>query len=135
MADPADDEPESASPVAADGDDEGSLVKRVKDLADDTRTAIEAELAWQRARAGYVGGAVGGIAGWAGLALLCVFIALLALAFGTILVLTPLIGAALATLVVVLGLLAIAAMAGLIARSRVLRLKATAFPAQPEPAP
>lgn len=136
MADPADDELDNGSPAPAEDDDAGSLVERVKDLAGDTRTAIEAELAWQSARAGYVGGHASGIAGLAGFALLCAFIALLSLAFGAILALTPVIGAILATLVVVVALLAVAAISGLIARNRVVRLKASVFPAErPKAAP
>ncbi|QGN53875.1 phage holin family protein [Novosphingobium sp. Gsoil 351] len=135
MGDPADDEPDRIPPEAGEDLDAGPLVDRIKDLAVDTRTAIEAELAWQSARAGYVGGQIGGIAGWGGLAVLCAFIALLALAFGAILALAPLIGAAWATLAVVAMLLLVAAISGLVARSRVRRLKATAFKAAPDPAP
>ena len=108
-----------------------SLFDQVKDLADDTRTAIEAEIAWQSARAGFVGGQVGSVAIWAGLALVCAFIAILSLAFGAILALTPLIGAVFATLAVVAVLLIVALSAALVARSRVVRLKAIAFPAKP----
>lgn len=143
MAEPADDELDRVAPATdAGAASEGaqyaetdSLVERVKDLAEDTRTAIEAELAWQGARASYLGGNVGGLAGWAALAVLCVFIALLSLAFGAILALTPLIGAALATLAVVVVLLVGAAIAGLIARSRMGRIKAIAFPARPGATP
>ena len=116
MADPADDEPDIVSPVAAEDDDAGSLVDRVKDLADDTRTAIEAELAWQGARARYAARTASGIAVWGGLALACVTIALLAVAFGAILTLAPRIGPGSAT-VVVSGVLLIAALvAALLAR-------------------
>ena len=135
MAEPADDEPDR-SPLAApqdDGgeDDVGSLVDQLKDLAADTRTAVEAEFAWQGERAGFVAGRTSGIAIWAGFALVCAFIALLALAFGAILALTPTIGAVLATLLVTGVLLLTALVAALIARSRVRHLKATAFPAKP----
>ena len=122
MADLADDEPDSASPVTAEGDDAGSLVERVKDLADDTRTAIEAELAWQGARAGYAARKASGIAVWGGLALACVTIALLAVAFGAILTLAPRIGPGLATAVVSGVLLIAALVAALIARRGVRRL-------------
>ena len=135
MADPADDEfDRSPGPVHEDAggeDDTGSLVVQVKELADDARTAIEAELAWQGARASFVGGQAAGIAAWAGLALVCAFISLLALAFGAILALTPDVGAILATLIVAGALLLAALIAGLVVRGRVNRLKAGAFPAKP----
>lgn len=139
MADPADDEPDrsplAASQDAGAEDDAGSLVDQVKDLADDARTAVEAEIAWQSARAGFVGGSVAGIAAWAGFALVCGFIAVLALAFGAILALTPGVGAVLATSIVSGALLLAALIAGLVVRSRVRRLKAVAFPAQPGATP
>lgn len=139
MTEPADDEPHyvrTASAVTAVDEemgfeDESSLVDQVKDLVEDTRTAIEAELAWQGARAGFVGRQTGSVAVWAGLALVCAFIAILSLAFGAILALTPMIGAIFATLAVVGALLVVALIAALLARSRVIRLKAVAFPAKP----
>lgn len=135
MAELADDEPDRSALAAPEddavSDDADSLVDQVKNLADDTRTAIEAEIAWQSARAGFVGGQAGSIAIWAGLALVCGFIAILSLAFGGILALTPLIGAVFATLAVVAGLLMVMLIAALLARSRVTRLKAVAFPAKP----
>ena len=139
MADPADDEPDR-SPLAAPQDNGGedetaSLVDQVKDLADDARTAVEAEIAWQSARAGFVGGQAAGIAAWAGFALVCAFIAVLALAFGAILALTPNVGAVLATSIVTGALLLAALVAGLVVRSRVRRLKAVAFPAKPGATP
>ena len=134
MPDPADYSPDNTALPAPEYDsdvEEGeSLVDQVKDLVGDTRTAIEAELAWQGARAGFIGGQAGSVAIWAGLALVCSFIALLSLAFGAILALTPLIGAVFATLAVVGALLAVALIAALVARRRVVRLKAVAFPAK-----
>ena len=130
MADPADDELyRSPLPATQDvgEDDVGSLVERVKDLADDARTALEAEIAWQGARAGFVGKRVANIAAWAGFALVCGFIAVLALAFGAILALAPIIGAALATGAVTAVLLLAALIAGLIARGRIRTLQAAAF--------
>jgi uncharacterized membrane protein (DUF485 family) len=130
MADPADDETDSSLP--SDGEaDADSLIGRVKDLADDARTAAEAEIAWQSARAGFVGKRAAFIAAWSGFALVCAFVAVLALAFGAILALTPLIGAILATAVVTGVLLLAAVIAGLIARNRVRQLKAAAFPVKP----
>ena len=136
MADPGDDDRDRSSPPAPqdvtatqDGGEEdiGSLVDRAKDLADDARTAVEAEIAWQGARAGFVGKRTAVIAAWAGFALVCGFIAILALAFGAILALTPNIGAVLATLTVTGVLLLAALIAGLIVRGRFRALKAVAF--------
>ena len=127
MAEPADDQPDSASPAdAEDGvieEDGGSLVDRVKDLADDARTAVEAELAWQMARAGYAGRRVTTIAAWGGLALACAFVAVLAVAFGAILTLAPLIGPGSATAVVTAVLLVAAVVAALFARGGIRRLR------------
>ena len=135
MADPADVEP-ARSPLPPTGDvavddDAGSLVDQLKDLADDTRTAVEAEVAWQGVRAAFVAGRLSSIALWAAIALACVIVALLALAFGAILALTPLIGALLATVSVTGALLLIALIAGLVARRQMRRLKAAAFAAMP----
>ena len=135
MADPADDEPDIASPVTAEDDDAGSLVERVKDLADDTRTAIEAELAWQGARAGYAARKASKIAAWGGLALACVTIALLAVAFGAILTLAPLIGPGLATAMVSGVLLVAALVAALLARCGLRRLLSDLAPSKPEGKP
>ena len=137
MADPADDEPDRSPPAAPhdDGaeDDTGSLVEQVKELAEDARTAVEAEIAWQSARAGYVGGSVAGIAAWAGFALVSAFIAVLALAFGAILALTPIFGAAFATLIVTGVLLLAALIAALVVRRRVRALRTAAFPPKVKP--
>ena len=136
MADPADDELyRSPLPATQDvgEDDVGSLVERVKDLADDARTALEAEIAWQGARAGFVGKRATIIAAWAGFALVCGFIAVLALAFGAILALAPILGAALATGAVTAVLLLAALIAGLIARARIRALQAAAFAPRVKP--
>ena len=136
MADPADHAPDQSSiPATQDvgEDDTGSLVDQVKDLAVDARTAVEAEIAWQSARAGFVGGRAAAIAAWAALAVTCVVIALLALSFGAILALTPAIGAVLATGAVTGVLLLAALIAGLIVRGRVRALKAAAFAPRVQP--
>ena len=135
MAKPAEDEPVAAPPADAEVDvaeeDEGSLVDRVKDLADDARTAVEAELAWQMARAGYAGRRVTTIAAWGGLALACAFVAVLAVAFGAILTLAPLIGPGSATAVVTAVLLVAAVVAALFARGGIRRLRGDLSPKSP----
>ncbi len=130
MAELADDEPDR-SPLPAMDDDAGSLVDQIKDLANDTRNAVEAEFAWQGVRAAFVAGQLSSIALWSSIALACVIVALLALAFGAILALTPLIGAFLATLSVTGALLLVAFITGLVARRRMRRLKAVAFATVP----
>lgn len=132
MAEPADDVPDPAPLVEAE-DDAGSLVDQVKTLADDTRTAFEAEIAWQGVRASFIAGRLPGIVFWAAIALACLIVALFAVGFGAILVLTPKIGAFLATLAVTGVLLIAALIAWLVARRRVRRLKAAAFAAIPPP--
>ena len=95
-----------------------SLVDDVRALVDDGRTLLEAELAYQKSRAALAGRTAKSMAGWIALALSLVFFALMALVMGLLLILAPLIGGLGATLVVVLGLLAAAALSGWIAARR-----------------
>ena len=74
-------------------DAERSLVDDVKQLANDSRTLLEAEFAYQKSRAAVAGAGIKGITGWAALALALVFFALMALVMGVLLGLTALIGA------------------------------------------
>lgn len=97
---------------------ERSLVEDVRQLVDDGRTLVEAELAYQKSRAVVAGMAAKSIAGWVVLGLALLFFALMALVLGLILVLAQAIGAAAATLVVVLGLLAMGALSGMVALRR-----------------
>lgn len=95
-----------------------SLVDDVRQLVDDGRTLVEAELAYQKSRAAVAGQAAKSVAGWGALALSLVFFALMALVLGLILILTPLIGPVGATFAVVIGLLVFAALAGMKALRR-----------------
>lgn len=97
---------------------ERSLVEDVRQLVDDGRTLVEAELAYQKSRAVVAGMAAKSIAGWVALGLALLFFALMALVLGLILVLAQAIGAAAATLVVVLGLLAMGLLSGMVALRR-----------------
>ena len=133
MADAAEDLPDRISLPAAAEDDGDSLVDRIKDLAADVRTAVEAEVAWQGVRASFIAGRLPAIAFWAAIALACLIVALFALGFGAILVLTPQIGALLATLSVTGVLLVVAVIAWLVTRRRVRRLKEAAFTDIPPP--
>lgn len=132
MAEPAVEDP-ALLPLPAAEDDADSIIDQIKDLAADTRNAFEAEVAWQGVRASFIAGRLPSIVFWAAIALACLIVALFALGFGAILVLTPLIGAVLATLAVTGSLLLVALIAWLVARRRVRRLKAAAFAAIPPP--
>lgn len=95
-----------------------SLVADVRQLVEDGRTLLEAELAYQKSRALVAGQAAKGVAGYGALALALIFFALMALVMGMVLALTPLVGALGATGLVVLGLLVLAALFGWIAMRR-----------------
>ena len=98
---------ESASDAAA-----RSLVDDAKQLVTDGRTLLEAELAYQKARAAVAGEAARSVAAWGALALALVFFALMALVVGVLLGIAQLLGYWAATGIVVLALLLIAAFAG-----------------------
>lgn len=103
---------------------ERSLVDDVRQLVDDGRTLLEAELAYQKSRAAVAGAGARGIAGWGALALALVFFALMALVMGLLLALTPLLGGWGAMLLVVLGLLVSAGLSGWAATRRWKRMTA-----------
>ncbi len=103
---------------------ERSLVDDVRQLVDDGRTLLEAELAYQKSRAAVAGAGARGIAGWGALALGLVFFALMALVMGLLLALTPLLGGWGAMLLVVLGLLVAAGLSGWAATRRWKRMTA-----------
>lgn len=97
---------------------ERSLVDDLRQMVDDGRTLLEAELAYQKSRALVAGQGAKGIAGWGALALALVFFALMALVMGLLLALSELVGGWIATLVVVLGLLLAAGLAAMAAGKR-----------------
>lgn len=97
---------------------ERSLVDDVRQMVDDGRTLLEAELAYQKSRALVAGQGAKGIAGWGALALALVFFALMALVMGLLLALSELVGGWIATLIVVLGLLLAAGLSGMAAGKR-----------------
>lgn len=99
-------------------DADRSLVDDVRQMVDDGRVLLEAELAYQKSRAAAAGAGIKGIAGWAALALALVFFALMALVMGLLLALASLIGGWGAMAVVVLGLLVSAGLAGVAATRR-----------------
>lgn len=97
---------------------ERSLVDDIKHLANDGRTLLEAEFAYQKSRAVVAGAGAKGIAGWAALALALVFFALMALVVGVLLGIAEFIGIWAATGVTVLLVLAGAGLAGFAASRR-----------------
>jgi hypothetical protein len=113
----SDDEPplvnESTSDAAG-----RSLVDDVRQLVDDGRTLLEAELAYQKSRASVAGAAAKGVAGWGALALALVFFALMALVMGLVIALAGLIGPWGATAVSFVALLLAAAIAALLAKRK-----------------
>ncbi len=125
----ADDQP----PLIAEDAAERSLVDDVRQLANDGRTLLEAELAYQKSRALVAGQAAKGVAGWGALALAMVLFALMALVLGLVLVLAEAIGALWATLAAFLGLLGIAALCGWIAIRRWQRASAQLSDAEVSP--
>lgn len=88
-----------------DGARERSLIGDLRQLAGDARRLAEAEVAYQRSRAIFAGEELKAIVVLTLLAASMVFIAILALAFGLVLALTPHLTAWGATGVVVSGLL------------------------------
>ncbi len=104
--------------AALEAAEQRSLIDDVKQLAEDGRTLIEAEIAYQKTRAAVAGTGARGVATWGVLALSLGFFAMMGLVVGLLMGLTSVIGPWLATLVVV-GVLQLAAIAAvLLARSR-----------------
>lgn len=124
---------DSQPPLITEDAAERSLVDDVRQLANDGRTLLEAELAYQKSRALVAGQAAKGVAGWGALALALVFFALMALVLGLVLVLAEAIGALLATLAAFAGLLALAALCGWIAHRRWQRASAQLAEAEVSP--
>lgn len=105
-------------PLIEDDAAERSLVADVRQLVEDGRTLLEAELAYQKSRALVAGQAARAVAGWGALALALVFFALMALVMGLVLALVPLLGALGATAIVVLALLGLAGLSAMVASRR-----------------
>lgn len=92
------------------------LEKIVGDVVDNLQATAEAELALLKARGALAYHGVGWTSAWGFVAACALLVAMLALAFGAILVLAQHIGPLLATLVVVAALLLVAAVSGWRAR-------------------
>lgn len=109
---------EETPPPTAEDAAERSLVADVRQLVEDSRTLVEAEIAFHKSRAVVAGQAARSVAGWGALALALAFFALMALVLGLVLALMPALGALGATFAVVLGLLAMGALSGVVAVRR-----------------
>lgn len=110
-----------------------TLEEDLRQLAGDGRAWVEAELAWHKARALFAGKQLGTIALLGLLAIALAFFALMALVFGTVLALVPVLTAWGATAAVTLGLLLAAALIGLLAALRARRMVRLIADKQAEP--
>lgn len=128
----SDDEPPLVSESTSDAAGR-SLVDDVRQLVDDGRTLLEAELTYQKSRAAVAGAAAKGVAGWGALALALVFFALMALVMGLVIALAGLIGPWGATAVSFVALLLAAVIAALLAKRKWAQTQAllTEEPRQP----
>ena len=94
-----------------------SLIEDLRLLAGDARTLAEAELAYQKSRAGALGAGLGKIAGIGAVAALLAILSLVAMVVGLVFALTPVLTAWGATAVVTVALLLLAVVMALWARA------------------
>lgn len=99
--------------------DDASLMADIDALLTDGKTYVQAEIAFQKSRAGYAANRLKASAFYAAAALGLIHLALIALTVGAVIALTPLTGPWLATGIVVALLLLIAAIFLLRLRSRI----------------
>lgn len=114
MPEPSDEAPLAEGHGVVGGDLEGearSLLDGVQALIDDGKTYLEAELVYQKTRAAFVADGAKSTMVFGAIAALLGFLALVGLTVGSIIALTPLLGAWGASAVVVGLLLAAAALA------------------------
>ncbi|WP_156839400.1 phage holin family protein [Novosphingobium aquimarinum] len=95
-----------------------SLQDDLRDLADEARTAAEAEFAFQKSRATYAGKSLPKIAGLLVGAAVLAFFAMMALVVGLIIALAPLLTAWGSMALVTIVLLGLALVVALVARSK-----------------
>ena len=106
------------APLAAPADDGRSLLEDVEALIDDGKTYLEAELAFQKTRAGFVADRAKAAVVFGALAALLGFLALVGLTVGLIIALTPWLTAWGASALVVALLLVAAGLAARAAAGR-----------------
>jgi hypothetical protein len=124
-------EPGSFAAAGAESGGSGSLAGELRELADDAHTLVEAELAYQSARAAYVWNGGKGVVAWLLIAAACAFFALVALVVGLLLALIPLLGVWVALAVVALGLVLCAGLALRVAIAKLRRIRGQAIAADP----
>lgn len=101
-----------------------SFAEDLRQLADEAKVLAQAEFAFQKSRAAYAGSETRGIAGLLVVAAVLVFFAVMALVTGTVIALGPLLGLWGAMAAVTLGLLLLAGLCALGARSKLKRMMA-----------
>lgn len=114
---------EALAPLPDEGEDP-SLAEDLRQLADEAKTLAQAELAFQKSRAAYAGSQTKAIAALLVVAAVVVFFAVMALVTGTVIALGPVLGLWGAMAAVTLGLLLIAAICALAARSKLKQMMA-----------
>ncbi|MCJ2177540.1 phage holin family protein [Novosphingobium album (ex Hu et al. 2023)] len=101
-----------------------SFAEDLRQLADEAKVLAQAEFAFQKSRAAYAGAETKGIAGLLVVAAVLVFFAVVALVTGTVIALGPLLGLWGAMAAVTLGLILLAGLCALAARSKLKRMMA-----------
>jgi hypothetical protein len=126
--------PDAAGPSLYEGDDpDRSLLGDVEALIEDGKTYLEAEIAYQKTRVGFVAAGARSVAMFAALAAVLALLALVGLTVGLILALTPLITAWGATGAVVGALLLAAFVSARMAAGKWKRTIAVAADVEPAP--
>ncbi len=111
-------------PVAVPDDaTDDSIAGRFNRLIESARDYAEAELDRQKLRAGLVGTALRQVAILIGMAAMLIFATILALMVGLIFALTDVVGAGLATVIVIVGALLISVVLVLVAKAKIVSLK------------
>ncbi|WP_235522997.1 phage holin family protein [Novosphingobium sp. Leaf2] len=99
-----------------------SLMQDLRQLADEAKSLAQAEIAYQKSRASFVGSEARTIVVLMVLAAVMVFFAGIALVVGSVIALVPLLGPWAATACVTLVLLLLAVLGGLSVRARIRRI-------------
>jgi len=123
--------PGEAAASIAENSGLGSLAGDLRELADDAQTLVEAELAYQSARAAYAWNRGRGIAIWLIVAAMAVFFTAIALVLGLLLALVPYVGVWGALGIVAAGLASLAVFALLRALGKFKRMRMTLLAKNP----
>lgn len=123
--------PGDAAAAIAENSGLGSLAGDLRELADDTQTLVEAELAYQSARAAYAWNRGRGIAIWLIVAATAGFFAMVALVVGLLLALIPLVGVWGSLGIVAAGLILLAVFAARRAAGKFKRMRTALLAGNP----